>query len=191
MKKFKLLSFVLVVSFGIMGVLFAQSSDALSWYFDVYEVLYKGKDITNIIVGTGQATGNSASLTEKTAVAAARADVGAQIATMIESALFDFEEESGIVGDDIQTVQSRNNILKAITSMKLAYAKTVKKGVSEDGKTYYVAVEVDEGRAVKEAVKAVETAAKKESAVYANLRAAEVEEKLREQIDAMQEDNAQ
>ncbi len=190
MKKFKLVSLVLVLSFTVIGIVFAQTNKPPEWYLKAYQELYKDKDITDIIVGTGQATGNSASLTEKTAIAAARAEVASQMASMIENALFDFEEESGIVGDDIQTVQSRNNILKAITAMKLTYAKTVQKGVSDDGRTYYIAVEVNEARAIKDAIKAVETAAKKESAVYANLRAAEVEEKLKEQIDAMQE-NAQ
>ncbi len=156
MKRFKLLSFVLVLSFVAIGVLYTQSREQPpSWFLDHKEFYDKyGK---NIVVGTGQATGNSASLTDKAAFAAAQAYVANQLESVIDNVFKMHLSEKGEDGDTSVSMSTDNYTKTTVKGMKLSYAKMLKRHVSSDGKTYYVAVMLDESRLLKE----VETSFKK------------------------------
>ncbi len=179
MKKVKLISLVFV--FAIASIIWAQTNERPDWY-DAPTMFYKEYG-TSIIVGTGQAKGTNPGLTEKRAFAAAQANAAEQIANYVQSSLEDYAEEVEM-NETSQTMASSKNIIVTVSEMKLTYAKTIKKHVASDG-TYYIAVMVDEDRAIKQAAKLAEAAAKKEAA-YSNYTATKAEEDIREQVDQIQ-----
>ncbi len=94
----------------------------------------------DIIVGTGQATGSNPGLTERTATASAQANAAQQITTIING-----------LGTDETT---------SISGVRLSGAKVIRKAISEDGKTCYVAVMLDEKRTLETVKKTLENATK-------------------------------
>ncbi len=102
---------------------------------------------TDIIIGIGQATGRSASLTDKAATAAAQENAALQIVAII----------NGLGLDETSS----------ITKVQLSGARVIKKAASDDNQTYYAAVMLDKKR-VLQSVNRTLSSAINESENYTN-----------------------
>ncbi len=135
--------------------------NAPSWYNNPGEFYEEyGMDI---IIGTGQATGRSASLTDKAAFAAAQANAAQQIITIING-----------LGTDETT---------SITSVRLSGAKLLRKAV--DGDTYYVAVMVNKDKAL-ETLKKTLASATKDNEAYTNKELDITMTEVQKRVDTVQ-----
>jgi hypothetical protein len=110
------------------------------WYLnpEPYVIKNYGKE-GSFFYGVGQSTQPIASLAKKTADSRARDEVSQQVGIEVKSKVQDYMAASG-GGENPGVVQFAEAVSKQISSAGLVGAKTVKRGVSPDGKTYFALV---------------------------------------------------
>ncbi len=127
------------VDFDYQGTVKTSESPP-AWYYDPYRELRFGE---NIIIGTGQASldvEHSVTLAE----AAAQYDLVVELSCMAQDMLEEHYKKTG------QSLSNNPNIVTSAMSSQLKNSKIIRRQISKDGKTAYVAVIVDKVEALKE-----------------------------------------
>ncbi len=131
---------------------------------------------TDAIYGVGYAQQSTLPLSIKVAEANARADIANQIEAQIKSAVTSYAQEAG-VGDDTQVIEFAETITRQVTDTTLSGAITKQRAPMEDGGVWILMIYNKESM-LGSFEEAAESFERKESAAFAEFKAAKALEKL-------------
>jgi hypothetical protein len=138
----------------------------------------------NVLFGVSTATSQDMQLAIDKALTGARAEIGRQVETKMNSMQKRFDEETG-VGQDAQLLQQYTQATKAIVSTSLTGSKMTKQEKVQDGNMWraYVLAEYPIGDANKALLEAI----KKNQEMYTRFRASQAYQELDAEVQKLEE----
>ena len=129
-------------------------------------------------VGLGLAKLSDTTLSRRTALARARADIATQVSVSVETMLIDYSQEAGS-GNDTQTIEFVEAITREVADIQLQGAVTAQQYQSDDG-TWYVMVYFPKNALIEEVGELFE---RNESAAFAEFKADQALERLDAEVE--------